>query len=112
MVQTTIQLHRGKIMCNPLAVVMAVSAVASGAQQQYNANKQEKMANRQESEQKALAAQQANTRDSASSNYLFDVNTENSGGSGVGLGNTFLTGSQGVSNDQLNLGGVKNKLGA
>ena len=99
-------------MCNPVAIVMAVTAIASGTQQQHNANMQKKTADRQEGEQKALAAQQANTRDAASSNYLFDVNTENSGGSGVGLGNTFLTGSQGVSNDQLNLGGVKNTLGA
>ncbi len=99
-------------MCNPLAIVMAVTAIAGGAQQNHMAKKQEGAANKQQEKQDALARQQANQRGDATSTTMFDVNTESSGGSDLGLGNTFLTGSQGVSNDQLNLGGLGNtKLG-
>lgn len=95
-------------MCDPISAVLAVTAVASGVQG-YNQNKkQEEMAKRQAAESKAQADIQASKRQ-ASSNYLFDVDTE-SGGSDVGLGNTFLTGSQGVNTDQINLGGVKNNI--
>lgn len=97
-------------MCNPLAVVMAVSAVASAGQSAYQSNKADKLASRQEEERKTQLRQQANTRTNSESG-LFDVSTENTGGSDLGLGNTFLTGSQGVSNNQLNLGGGNTRLG-
>lgn len=98
-------------MCNPVAIVMAVTAVAGAAQQNHMAKKEEGIANKQREKQDALARQQSNQRAAASNTTLFDVESENAGGSDAGLGNTFLTGSQGVSNDQLNLGGVQTKLG-
>lgn len=98
-------------MCNPLAIVMAVSAVASGAQNRYQANKQEKMMERQEGEQKALTQRQADTRTAATGTSIFDIDAENAGGSDTGLGNTFLTGAGGIGNSQLNLGGANTKLG-
>lgn len=97
-------------MCNPVAAVMAVSALVSGGQA-YSANRNaKKMARQQREDQENLAQQQARTRNQGSGS-IFEVDTENAG-SDIGLGNTFLTGSQGVSNDSLNLGGgINNKLG-
>lgn len=97
-------------MCNPVAVVMGVSALVSGGQA-YAANRDaKKMARAQQREKDELAQTQASKRSEGSSS-IFDIDTENAG-SDIGLGNTFLTGSQGVSNDSLNLGGgINNKLG-
>ena len=97
-------------MCNPVAAVMAVSALVSGGQA-YAANRDaKKMARSQQREQESLARTQASKRNEGADS-IFDVDTENAG-SDIGLGNTFLTGSQGVSNDSLNLGGgINNKLG-
>lgn len=97
-------------MCNPIAAVMAITAIAGGAQQSHMANKQQRAARQAEERQNALARQQADKRQAASGTTMFDVD-ESAGGSDLGLGNTFLTGAQGVSNDQLNLGGVNTKLG-
>lgn len=98
-------------MCNPVAAVMAVSALVSGGQA-YSANRNaKKMARQQREDQENLAQQQARTRNQGSGS-IFEVDSENNAGSDIGLGNTFLTGSQGVSNDSLNLGGgINNKLG-
>ena len=104
-------------MCNPVAIVMGVSALVSGGQA-YAANRDaKKMARSQQREQESLArTQESLARTQASkrnegADSIFDVDTENAG-SDIGLGNTFLTGSQGVSNDSLNLGGgINNKLG-
>lgn len=91
-------------MCNPVAAVMAITAIAGGAQQNHMAKKQERAAQQGEERQNALRRQQDNKRSEASSNYLFDVENAGSGGADGGIGNTFLTGSTGVANNQLNLG--------
>ena len=91
-------------MCNPVAAVMAITAIAGSAQQNHMAKKQERAAQQAEESQNALRRKQENKRSEASSNYLFDVENADSGGSDGGIGNTFLTGSTGVANNQLNLG--------
>lgn len=96
-------------MCAPVPLILGASTLLSAAQG-YKANRDaNKQAKRQQREQDELARTQASKR-SASTSSIFDVD-ETEGGSDIGLGNTFLTGSQGVSNDQLNLGGTNTKLG-
>lgn len=91
-------------MCVPLAAAAGLSFLGNVLTRRQEAKKVQRMQNAQLEEQNALKRQQDNKRTEASSNYLFDVENSGAGGSDGGIGNTFLTGSQGVSNNQLNLG--------
>lgn len=95
-------------MCNPVAAIMGVSAVLGMNESRRQANKQEDLMKKQEKEAQRQARIQANQRGSFS-NQVIDV--DQSGGSDLGLGNTFLTGAEGVNTNQLNLGGIKTNLG-
>lgn len=91
-------------MCAPLAAVAGLGLLSNVFFGRQEAKKAQRMQNQQIDEQNALKRQQDNKRTEASSNYLFDVENAGSGGADGGIGNTFLTGSTGVANNQLNLG--------
>lgn len=90
-------------MCNPLAL-MAVATVAGTASSVAQSNKANRLARQQQEQQDKLTATQQATR-SASQQTEYNV-SDDAGGSDTGLGNTFLTGSNGVNTGSLNLGGA------
>lgn len=93
-------------MCAP-ALIPIVSAVIGAGTAVYSSNRMQKEQDKQRREQEELARRQAATRSSMEGQQ---VNIEEGAIAPSGIGNTFLTGAGGVSNDQLNLSG-NTKLG-
>lgn len=93
-------------MCAP-ALIPVVAAVIGAGTAVYSSNRMAKEQDRQRKEQETLARQQADQRGQMEGQ---SVNLDENAVAPAGIGNTFLTGAGGVSNDQLNLSG-NTKLG-
>lgn len=88
-------------MCAP-ALIPVVAAVIGAGTAVYSSNRMAKEQDRQRKEQQTLARQQADQRGEMEGQA---VNLDENAVAPAGIGNTFLTGAGGVSNDQLNLSG-------
>lgn len=88
-------------MCAPMLIPLASAVIGAGAAV-YSSNKVQKEQEKQRREQEALVRQQANQRTDMEGQA---VNLDENAVAPAGIGNTFLTGAGGVSNDQLNLSG-------
>lgn len=93
-------------MCAP-ALIPIVTAVIGAGSAVYSSNRMQKEQARQRRDQETLARRQANQRTDMEGGA---VNLDENAVAPAGIGNTFLTGAGGVSNDQLNLSG-NTKLG-